>query len=180
MADTARSLSALQALLPDNTSQDISPQDIRDFLVSVLDLQAGLQDTGSRTVTSTDAGATNFGVAHLTGIAALAANTSGFSVTTSSGVVTAPVTGVYQITWQMQFSGIDTGEFTFSMYLDGSPISGWSWSYDLAAASVKRWINFTAPLDITANSDIQVYHEADDTDITWTSHFWMLWLKRIG
>ena len=36
MADTARTLAALQALLADNTSAAISPQDIRDFLVSVF------------------------------------------------------------------------------------------------------------------------------------------------
>jgi len=35
MADTPRSLAALQALLADNVSGDISPQDVRDFLVSV-------------------------------------------------------------------------------------------------------------------------------------------------
>lgn len=34
MVDTVKSLSALQALLPDNTDRDISPQDLRDFLVS--------------------------------------------------------------------------------------------------------------------------------------------------
>lgn len=34
MADTVRTLSALQTLLADNTSGDISAQDIRDFLVS--------------------------------------------------------------------------------------------------------------------------------------------------
>jgi len=34
MADTRRSLSALQALLADNQSGDISPQDVRDFVVS--------------------------------------------------------------------------------------------------------------------------------------------------
>lgn len=34
--DIARSLSALQTLLADNTSQQISAQDIRDFLVSAL------------------------------------------------------------------------------------------------------------------------------------------------
>lgn len=36
MADTQRTLSALVALLADNTSQDISAQDLRDFLVSAL------------------------------------------------------------------------------------------------------------------------------------------------
>ena len=35
MPDTVRDLSALQALLADNVTGDISPQDVRDFLVSV-------------------------------------------------------------------------------------------------------------------------------------------------
>lgn len=36
MADTKRVLSALQALLADNITNDISPQDVRDLLVSVM------------------------------------------------------------------------------------------------------------------------------------------------
>src|SRR3989304_3791892 len=36
MADTIRQLAALQALLADNTGGAISPQDLRDFLVSVM------------------------------------------------------------------------------------------------------------------------------------------------
>lgn len=36
MADTRRTLAALQALLADNTSGDISAQDVRDFLVSAI------------------------------------------------------------------------------------------------------------------------------------------------
>ena len=38
MVDTARTLAALQTLLADNTSGDISPQDIRDLLVSLFAL----------------------------------------------------------------------------------------------------------------------------------------------
>ena len=36
MADTVRTLSALQALLPDNTSKAISAQDLRDVLISAV------------------------------------------------------------------------------------------------------------------------------------------------
>ncbi len=36
MADEIRTLSALQALFPDNNTGDITPQDLRDFLVSSL------------------------------------------------------------------------------------------------------------------------------------------------
>lgn len=53
MADTVRTLAALQALLADNTSGDISAQDLRDFLVSayhvvqVVTVQSGAVATGS-------------------------------------------------------------------------------------------------------------------------------------
>lgn len=43
MADTVRTKSALAALLADNASKDISAQDVRDFLVSVM---------GSKTLTT--------------------------------------------------------------------------------------------------------------------------------
>jgi len=35
MSDTTRTLTALQSILGDNVSGDVSPQDLRDFLVSV-------------------------------------------------------------------------------------------------------------------------------------------------
>jgi hypothetical protein len=35
MADTQRTIAGLKAILPDNTSGDISPQDLRDFVESV-------------------------------------------------------------------------------------------------------------------------------------------------
>ena len=50
MTDTARSLSALQALLADNTAGDISPQDLRDVLVSALGGYGGLHVTAGATL----------------------------------------------------------------------------------------------------------------------------------
>jgi len=44
MVDTVRTVAALQALLADNATGDISPQDIRDFLVSAMNpLTSGYQ-----------------------------------------------------------------------------------------------------------------------------------------
>jgi hypothetical protein len=58
VADAARSLSALQSLLADNTSGDISAQDLRDFLVSAYQPQAvngfRLTLTTGTPVTTTD------------------------------------------------------------------------------------------------------------------------------
>ncbi len=41
MADTQRSRAALLAIFPDNTAGDISPQDLRDFLVTVMEADFG-------------------------------------------------------------------------------------------------------------------------------------------
>ena len=60
MADTRRTLAALQTLLADNTSGDISAQDIRDFLVSayrvvqVVNTQTGAVATGTTTIPMDD------------------------------------------------------------------------------------------------------------------------------
>lgn len=53
MPDTVRTLSALQTLLADNTAGDISPQDVRDMLVSTyqLDYSADTSITGTATAT---------------------------------------------------------------------------------------------------------------------------------
>jgi len=42
MADTARSVSDLQALFADNITGNISPQDLRDFLVTSLGVSGGM------------------------------------------------------------------------------------------------------------------------------------------
>ncbi len=54
MADTVRSLTALQALLADNTARAISPQDIRDALYSVLGVVPFVAKTSSYTATAND------------------------------------------------------------------------------------------------------------------------------
>lgn len=51
MPDTIRTLADLQTLLADNTAGDISPQDVRDFLVSV---HGGGLTPNAQTVTTTD------------------------------------------------------------------------------------------------------------------------------
>lgn len=55
MADTIRSISALQTLFADNTSGDISAQDLRDFLVSAANLMAANTFTaGPQTIVVAD------------------------------------------------------------------------------------------------------------------------------
>ena len=46
MADTIRTIAQLQALLADNTTGDISPQDLRDMLVSLANAYQKLNTKG--------------------------------------------------------------------------------------------------------------------------------------
>lgn len=54
MADTVRTLSALQTLLADNTTQGISPQDLRDFLISAVGYVYGRALAVNATLTTND------------------------------------------------------------------------------------------------------------------------------
>jgi len=56
MADTIRTLSALQTLLADNTTQEISPQDIRDMLVSLGPTHGSMHISTPAETTITTAG----------------------------------------------------------------------------------------------------------------------------
>jgi hypothetical protein len=56
MADTARTLAALQTLLADNSNGDISPQDLRDMLLSLANTADGGGGLGLPTFAALDAG----------------------------------------------------------------------------------------------------------------------------
>lgn len=72
MVDTVRTISALQTLLANNSTGEISPQDLRDMLVSLASTQLALYDKGWRDNVSSVAAApggaaapalTNYGAA---------------------------------------------------------------------------------------------------------------------
>lgn len=54
MADTIRTLSALTALLADNVNLDVSAQDVRDVLVSVMGVKAYVAKSAAYTATDDD------------------------------------------------------------------------------------------------------------------------------
>jgi len=179
MADTIRSKADLVALLPDNTTNLISPQDVRDFLISVLDVQAGLQETTTRTVTGNEAPAA-FNSTSLSGLANMAINSSGFSTTLASGTITAPVDGVYTVHLDLLLAPTDTQAYDFYVYLNGSPVSGLVWGFTLTGSGDRESLSVHVPLDLSANDDIQIYYGAgvDSSDFQVLKFFF--WLERIG
>jgi hypothetical protein len=66
MADTQRSLAAVLALLADNTSKDLSPQDIRDTVVSLQNDHGQVYEIGNASATVIT-NTTSFFVANLSG-----------------------------------------------------------------------------------------------------------------
>lgn len=98
MADTIRTRAALLALLADNTSGDISPQDIRDFLVSVHGVYGNIYRDGTASGLGVELNSTTWTV--LTGFAAdgLAAGTTPDQ---SNNRLTVGTDGIYLVHWDV-------------------------------------------------------------------------------
>jgi hypothetical protein len=114
MADTARSVSALQALLADNTSGAISPQDLRDLLVSSLGVYGEIYVAGG----STPQGSIDTSYALITGFAANGLS-SGTTPDHSSDQITVDVTGTYLVMANVCFTGTASTEFTVAVFAEG-------------------------------------------------------------
>ena len=83
MPDTVRTFAALQTLLADNTSGDISPQDIRDFLASVFNWVNSVAGGSTGTITFTGTGLTAQNAGNITMI--LQATAAGYAQLTITG-----------------------------------------------------------------------------------------------
>lgn len=58
MADTRRTLAALNSIMADNTSGNISPQDIRDMMLSLAPVYGGVKMNANATATTISASST--------------------------------------------------------------------------------------------------------------------------
>ena len=114
MADTPRSLSDLQTILANNTSGAISPQDVRDFLVTALGVYGSITcfeastqqdnpDTGAKLTCFTTNGAAN-----------------GTTPDHTNDQITINVAGVYDIAFQASFSGTSSSETRFRLRKGGT------------------------------------------------------------
>ena len=114
MADSPRSVASLQSLLADNTSGQISPQDLRDFLVSALGVY------GSITVFE---GATQQDDVGTTGTFLTAFDTNGPSNGTTpdhtGNSITVNVAGIYEVLFSVCFTGTNGGVFQFRLRVNG-------------------------------------------------------------
>lgn len=109
MADTVRTLAELNILLADNANNDISPQDIRDLMVSfnLCYGEIGVVDNASGLVmdnTFMDCGLNTAGKAR--------------GVSVSGQRLVAPVDGVYDIKYRVNFNSLlsTSGTYEFAVF----------------------------------------------------------------
>ena len=113
MPDTRRSRSDLLALFPDNTLQEISAQDLRDFLVSIMGGYASIKTVD---------GSTPFAVSG-TPVKLTTFDTNG----TANGLVpdhttdniTIDIDGIYFVSCNISFSGTLSRTFELHLRVDG-------------------------------------------------------------
>ena len=152
MTDTARSLSALQTLLADNVAEDITPQDLRDMLVSCLGIYGSLScfeyyiqqdnpDTGViLTCFDTD------------GLA------EGMTPSNADNNITIEIDGVYDILFQTSFFG-DIAEIAFRLRKNGVE-QPYGCYRNIVSSSDKDSVSFIAPgISLVATDILTIYVE---------------------
>ncbi len=155
MTDTVRTRAAILALLADNTSGDISPQDIRDMFVTVHGNYGGLYIQDGSTAQT---GITTEAV-KMTGWAGnLAA--SGVTPDYANNQVTVGSTGIYLVWVQLSFSGSLNTEFQAHLRVNGDEqVEGMHRKLgtggDVGSAS------FIALKSLTADDVLTIYVESD-------------------
>lgn len=155
MVDTAKSVSALQALLADNEAGDISPQDVRDFLVSALGVYGSIScfeavtqqvnpDTGAKLTCFTANG-----------------NSNGTTPDHTNDQITIGIAGNYDIAFQASFSGTISSEMRFRLRIDDVEQS-YGCTRKLGTGGDIGSASFFAPgVTLALNEVVTVYVEAD-------------------
>ena len=171
MAETPKVLSALLAQLPDNTTGLISPEDIRDVVVSLFPSrgQLDLTATAATTFALTD---TWYKLAGTTALDT-SLGQDGFSQAANNELrATKAVNQVLLVTANVELlcaSNNKTFGLTFAK--NGTAITGIHVSALLANSNKGYGFSITALLPTAANDTISVYvrNETDTTSVTATS-----------
>jgi hypothetical protein len=170
-ADTQRTLSELQALLADNTTGNISPQDLRDFLVSAL-----LKDCGyvyGAMTTPTPTTVTTAG----TFVPMLGAFTNdpftGFIFDTDHIEFTGPDSHYFEVDWHCSFTA-DSASTTvhIGIAFDGTLIYRETMGILAKTAGEIYQLSGTVVRELATNGEIQIQLTSDgDGDVITVNHF---------
>lgn len=156
MADTIRSKTELLALLADNTTGDISPQDMRDILVSLMGVygemlivNSSTAQTGITTTPELMTGWTKNGVSN------------GVTLDYLNNQITVLYNGVYSISLGVSFSGTLNTEFLLHLRVDGVEQDEGLHRVIGTGGDVGS-AGFTALKTLTAGQILTIYVASDD------------------
>lgn len=175
MADTIRSLSELNALLADNTSGSISPQDVRDLMVSqMVHAEIGSQGQTQETLgTGWQAVKLDIAGAFARGVAA---------DTTNHKITGTPVLLKAEVACEIVFRGGDGVNYEFAVFKnpDGTPEQLTRFNRTLTGrGSTERTVHsWSAGIQLAAGDEIQMAVRSNGNDFK--LDFGRLSLRRIG
>lgn len=172
MADTARTLAELQALLADNTTEAISPQDLRDFLVSCFGGHGGLY------VTATGAITTNIAAAKLAAFAGTFPAT-GTTPSASDDSITVAVAGRYEVHVNIAFLGTAAETFTFQVYQTAVAVTGMTAVRTQASATDVEDVSIDGIVECVANDVLTVYASSGSNGSTVTLKSGQFTVRRV-
>jgi hypothetical protein len=155
MADTVRTRAAVLALLADNSSGDISAQDVRDAVVSMFGVYGAIYvadgSTAQTGVTTTPEILT-----------AWAANGLAVDMTAdqANNQITVGTDGVYLIGCQVAFESGGVAQWEFHLRIDGA--EQWPGTHRRVTTTDVGSCSFFAIMSLTASQALTVYVESDN------------------
>lgn len=176
MADTQRTQAAILALFANNTSGDISPQDLRDFVVSVMGGYGDLRSNAGGVVSSIGTSPVK--------VTAFDANGESDAVGVvpdhTNDQIVLGVSGAFEISVMLSTSAAtDLEVFTFEVFVNGSP-SGLEHSVASSGGDLKETVQIQGMLSLAAADviDLRVNALAAGRSITVSRASMMM--KRVG
>lgn len=155
MVDTIRDRTSILALFPDNTTGDISPQDLRDFVVSAWGVYGGIGLTAG--AYSQAAGTTP---QQLTCFSTSSGVAKGVTEDAANDKLTPLSDGVYIGFFSASFSGGNARTFTFEWYVNGST-TGYEMERKMGSGGDIGAGAFFFIGTISANQDVEIYISCD-------------------
>ena len=176
MADTSRTLAAVLALLADNSTGDISPQDIRDAIVSVFANYAAIGVEGGSTA-QTSISATP---AKVTGFTTDGLHAGALTHNAANDKLTATVAGTYLIVWSCSFYGTTAKTFLGEIYAGGAAVAFGRWRNLTGTSPAVTNAVGVALASLTVNDDIEAYISSTDGGTSFTPVDMILAAIKIG
>jgi len=160
MADSVRTRTSLLSLYADNSTQNISPQDLRDGIVSVMGVLAHLYVTGNSTAQ------TGIGTSYVTvdwgnGGGDGDDDNAASDYANDRIEVGSLGDGVYLLAFQASFTGSASAEFTFAIANNGTPLTGAVCMHEFTAAAEKGSCSIVALATLSDGDLVTVQVKAD-------------------